>query len=89
MAACNLSTALLPPTRRAPLVLQLRCASPLLFVRSSYVGGGVGWAAKMHGATPALQSHPHFARWQQAQGLVTDGAAWSRAELARRRGGSH
>ena len=54
---------------------------------SLYVGGGIGYAVRTEGATPALASHPHVDRWHSLAGLVRDGCTWTQAEIARRRGG--
>ena len=54
---------------------------------SLYVGGGIGYAVRTEGATPALASHPHVDRWHALAGLVRDGCTWTQAEIARRREG--
>ena len=55
-----------------------------------YVGGGVGFGVKAHGAAPGIAAHPHLPQFRQLAGLVRDGAAFAyqRATGAARGGAS-
>lgn len=55
---------------------------------TAYVVGGAMLARKSGGGREGLKGHPHFGRWMELAGLVSDGVAFARTQ-GRDKGQSH
>ena len=51
----------------------------LVLAGGAYVGGGVALGRRAGGKAAGLKAHPHWPRWVELGGLVSDGVAFSRA----------